>query len=365
MKYVILFLMFLMSNYFAQTQTPDLIITIAVSFENPPYPPPYPGVEYIELGLDSTATDSIDVHLGEGGLPPIPPPGYPAVFILPFSGPPIVVQRDIRFGELPYTGVKVHDIGFYSEGGATIHWALPNGAAGQLTDNITGNIINEPMNGTGSYYVSNLSIGRLRITMTYDNITPVELLSFTASITGSAVQLNWITATETNNSGFEIERKAPSKSPPKRETLGWKKIGFVQGFGTTTEIKNYSFTDNDVTTGVYKYRLKQIDFDGTFEYSYEIEIEVDFTPKEFMLYQNYPNPFNPVTLIKWQQPMQSQVLIKVYDILGNEIAVLVNEIKPAGNYSVNFDASGFASGVYFYSITAGGFRQTKKMIVTK
>jgi hypothetical protein len=188
---------------------------------------------------------------------------------------------------------------------------------------------------------------------------PVELISFSGTVDNNKVILSWITATELNNYGFEILKNHSSIISQ------WEKIGFVSGYGTTAEIKTYSYTDEDVSSGVYKYRLKQIDFDGTFEYSNEIRIEVDFTPKEFVLNQNYPNPFNPVTLIKWQQPVQSHVLIKVYDILGNEIAVLVNEEKPAGNYSVNFDASANASGVYFYSITGSGFNQVKKMILAK
>ena len=131
--------------------------------------------------------------------------------------------------------------------------------------------------------------------MDYDNIVPVELTSFTASVLQNekAVQLNWTTATETNNSGFEILRGVYPANSRTQNDNEWNTIGFVPGFGTTTEPKSYSFTDENVSTGIYKYRLKQIDFDGTFEYSNEIEVEVDFTPKEFVLYQNYPNPFNP------------------------------------------------------------------------
>jgi len=131
---------------------------------------------------------------------------------------------------------------------------------------------------------------------------------------------------------FEIQKQVGSK----QSTVGnWKTIGFVPGFGTTTEPKSYSFTDENVSTGIYKYRLKQFDFDGSFEYSNEIEVEVDFTPKEFVLYQNYPNPFNPTTKIKYEIPSvtlrqaQSDIIVtlKVYDVLGNEVATLVNEQK--------------------------------------
>ena len=134
-----------------------------------------------------------------------------------------------------------------------------------------------------------------------------------------------------------------------------------------------SFIDEDITIGIYKYRLRQIDFDGSSTYSNEIEVEVDVTPKEFVLYQNYPNPFNPNTTIKFEIPSviasgakQSQfVTLKVYDILGNEVATLVNEEKLAGEYEVEFDAFAFASGMYLYKLQAGSFVQTKKMILTK
>jgi hypothetical protein len=199
---------------------------------------------------------------------------------------------------------------------------------------------------------------------------PVELISFNSSVIGNNVQLNWTTATETNNSGFEVERLQDYKIEKLQE---WETIGFVPGFGTTTEPKSYSFIDENVTTGTYKYRLKQIDFDGTFTYSNEIEVVVDFTPKEFVLYQNYPNPFNPSTKIKYSIPdviankvKQSQlVTLKVYDILGNEIATLVNEEKPSGSYEIEFNANRLASGIYYYRITAGNFSQTKKMIFLK
>ncbi|MBK9097619.1 MAG: T9SS type A sorting domain-containing protein [bacterium] len=200
----------------------------------------------------------------------------------------------------------------------------------------------------------------------------VELTSFTASILQNekAVQLNWTTVTETNNSGFEVER-ASSRTTPRQE--GWESIGFVPGFGTTIEPKSYSFTDENVSTGTYKYRLKQIDFDGSFEFSNEIEIEVDFTPKEFVLYQNYPNPFNPSTTIKFtvtsviaSGAKQSQfVTLKVYDIIGSEVATLVNEEKQPGVYEVEFDASSLASGMYLYKLQAGTYVQIKKMVLMK
>ncbi|MEJ2105223.1 MAG: T9SS type A sorting domain-containing protein [Ignavibacteriaceae bacterium] len=207
--------------------------------------------------------------------------------------------------------------------------------------------------------------------MEYENIVPVELTSFTASVlqNDKAVQLNWTTATETNNSGFEILRFAQNDKE-------WKTIGFIPGFGTTTEPKSYSFVDDlSLTpnlTNTLRYRLKQIDFDGSFEYSNEIEVEVDITPKEFVLYQNYPNPFNPSTVIRFEIPGQSAlggrndnvlVTLKVYDVLGNEVVTLVNEEKQPGAYEVEFDASSLSSGIYLYKLQAGKFIQPKKMIL--
>lgn len=188
---------------------------------------------------------------------------------------------------------------------------------------------------------------------------PVELISFTASLLENKVTLIWQTATEVNNSGFEIERMAQS--------MAWAKITFVEGGGTTTEQQNYSFVDelNSRFKGKIQYRLKQIDFDGTYQYLNTVEIDVDLLPKEFALFQNYPNPFNPETTIRYQLPKNQFVMLKVYDLLGGEVAALVNEIQDAGSYNIIFDASKVPSGVYFYSIQAGDFKQIKKMILMK
>jgi hypothetical protein len=187
---------------------------------------------------------------------------------------------------------------------------------------------------------------------------PVELTSFTASVINNDVTLNWNTATELNNKGFDIERTGTSLQQI------WGKIGFVPGFGTTTEPHSYSFIDSELESGKYLYRLKQIDFDGSFEYSDEVEIEISI-PLKYELTQNYPNPFNPSTTIKYSIPKAVTVQLKVYDVLGNEVATLVDEYKPAGTYEVEFDASGLTSGIYFYQLKTEGFVETKKMILMK
>jgi len=190
----------------------------------------------------------------------------------------------------------------------------------------------------------------------FGGIVPVELTSFTAALNGNDINLQWQTATETNNRGFEVQRKI------KNGIFG--SVGFVEGNGTTIETRNYFFTDENVLLGIYSYRLKQIDYDGTYEYSDIVSVEVGI-PNEFGLEQNYPNPFNPATTIKYLIPQLSNVVIKVIDILGNEIATLVNEEKPAGSYEVEFNATGLPSGIYFYRLQAGSFVETKKMVLMK
>ncbi len=190
-----------------------------------------------------------------------------------------------------------------------------------------------------------------------DGVLPVELSSFSASITGSTVELNWITMTEVNNYGFEIERMS-EKNP------SWQKIGFVAGNGNSNSLKTYTFIDSESQPGKYVYRLKQIDNDGAFEYSNEIEVEFG-NPTSFLLEQNFPNPFNPTTKISWQSPVGSHQTLKVYDMLGNELATLVDEFREAGSYEVEFNAAQLSSGVYFYKLEAGPFIQTRKMILMR
>ena len=152
----------------------------------------------------------------------------------------------------------------------------------------------------------------------------------------------------------------------------WHKVGFIEGKGTTTEIQHYQFTDVGLQAGKYSYRLKQIDFDGTINYTNTIEVNIGI-PVEFSLEQNYPNPFNPVTKIKFNIPSviasetkQSQhVLLKVYDLLGREVVTMVDEFRQAGSYEIEFDASQLSSGTYYYRLKVSDFVETKKMTVLK
>ena len=175
-----------------------------------------------------------------------------------------------------------------------------------------------------------------------DNPLPVELSSFTSTVNGRDVTMNWTTATETNNSGFEVERSI----------LGgeWSSVGHVNGNGTTTSPVSYTFTDRNVATGAYNYRLKQIDFNGNFEY-FNLSNEVNIgTPESFSLKQNYPNPFNPSTKIDFALPKDGNVSLTVYDNSGKMVSSLVNGFKTAGYYTINFNAAGLSSGIYFYKV---------------
>ncbi|MDT3695496.1 MAG: T9SS type A sorting domain-containing protein [Ignavibacterium sp.] len=193
---------------------------------------------------------------------------------------------------------------------------------------------------------------------------PVELITFSASVNENDVILNWTTATEINNQGFEIERSEKLEVRNENTDEDWENIGFINGNGTTTEIRHYTFIDHDVNNGCYNYRLKQLDFDGSFEYSNIVEVKVRI-PFEFFLSQNYPNPFNPSTIIKYSLKDDGKVSLKIFNSLGEEVRTLVNEIKPAGNYEVEFNASNLPSGVYIYSIQSGDFVSSKKMILLK
>ncbi|MDP2301525.1 MAG: choice-of-anchor J domain-containing protein, partial [Ignavibacteria bacterium] len=189
---------------------------------------------------------------------------------------------------------------------------------------------------------------------------PVELTSFNVRADGNIANLTWSTATETNNKGFSVERKSGES---------FETVTFVNGYGTTVENKNYSFTDEGLNSCTYTYRLKQVDFDGTFAYSKEVEVEIA-VPDQYSLNQNYPNPFNPVTKIEFSLATESKVTMKIFNTLGEEVATLVNNVMPAGMHNVNFDASKLNSGVYFYSIEATGsnganFTSVKKMVLMK
>lgn len=211
------------------------------------------------------------------------------------------------------------------------------------------------------YYhkMSKVAFGTVATLAELTDIVPVELLAFNASVSGSQVQLIWSTASELNNLGFEIQRSVNNSD-------NFSPIAFVDGKGSSTVVNYYSYTDIPHLSGVNQifYRLKQVDLDGSFSYSNVESVNYD-VPAEFVLSQNFPNPFNPSTRINYFIPKESFVNIKVYDFLGREVQELVNEIKPTGSYELMFDASSLPSGTYFYTIVAGEYSATKKMLILK
>lgn len=185
---------------------------------------------------------------------------------------------------------------------------------------------------------------------------PVELTTLSATVKGNSVLLKWSTSAEVNNYGFEVERSKASNV--------WEKIGFLSGAGNSNSIRNYEFKDQNLCNGKCTYRLKQVDNDGAYEYSSEVDVLIN-SPAEFSLAQNFPNPFNPSTKIKYSIPEAGIVTIKIYDLLGREIDVLVDEYKDAGIYEQEYHAGDLANGFYFYNLTSGNYTEVRKMLLIK
>ncbi|MBK7229250.1 MAG: T9SS type A sorting domain-containing protein [Ignavibacteriales bacterium] len=389
MRNLFLSLAFVLSSFLnAQTiQEADISIPILV-YDNSGNPN---SSRLLYCGIDSLATDSIDTFLGKywlycpWDLPGfetdcIPYDHFEAVLDPPIEPDPLSfifgTWKDFRQGVIPYSGIKTYKIACLVYEAATavyISWDFPEGVSGVIQDGLNGLIFTYQLPVSGSFtHPALIQLGNLgfNLILTFQNVIPAELISFNAIPQNNSVNLNWQTATETNNQGFAIERKQVFSQQSSAGNEEWNAIGFVSGNGTTFEPQSYSFVDENLISGKYKYRLKQIDYDGTFTYSNEIEVEI--SPGEFALEQNYPNPFNPSTSIYYSIGSKQLVQLKVYDVLGNEIATLVNEEKPSGMYNVQFTMTnlpagrqGFSSGVYFYKLQAGELVQTKKMILLK
>ncbi len=217
---------------------------------------------------------------------------------------------------------------------------------------------------TNNFFVTNggdiWTVGYLGFMSARQGTVPVELVSFESNIIDNKVYLTWKTSTETNNKGFEVQRGVDHNQ--------FERIGFVQGRGTTTEAQQYSFADQ-ISSGRYYYRLKQVDLNGVSDYSNIIEVELGL-PSEYTLNQNYPNPFNPSTRISFTLPTDSKVLITVYNMLGEEVITLLNKNLSAGNHQIDFNAANLSGGVYIYTINATGvygsnFSNSKKMVLLK
>ena len=254
-------------------------------------------------------------------------------------------------------------------GGGSDHWSFWNynfGAILLIEYDYDFNAYYHTVNDKVQYFnmpyylkMSKTAIGTVATLAELTEIVPVELLAFTASVNNSQVQLLWSTATELNNKGFEIQRSIDDDD-------NFVTVAFVDGKGSSTEINYYSYSDQPDVNGEHQlyYRLKQVDFDGTFSYSNVVNVNYD-VPREFVLNQNFPNPFNPSTRITYFVPKESFVSLKVYDFLGREVKTLVNNFQTTGSYEIVFDASDIPSGTYFYNMTAENYSATKKMIIIK
>jgi uncharacterized protein (TIGR02145 family) len=243
---------------------------------------------------------------------------------------------------------------FNNLGTSTIYWRSTNYDATraykfQLTS-IDTNIIGNPVLKTGGYSIRCINDSSV-------SALPVELTSFNAFINNVDVTLNWNTATEINCASFEVEKRIVNGNT-------WQKIAAVLASGNSNSPKQYSFTDKKVNTGKYNYRLKMVDLDGFSKYSNIVNIEV-VPPAKYELSNAYPNPWNPTTNIRYQVPVNIFVTIKVFDALGKEVVILVNELKPAGSYEITLNSKGLSSGVYYYQMKAGSFFETKKFILIK
>ncbi len=265
-----------------------------------------------------------------------------------FSSPSGLYVYDSNGSQVNYFSAVTGLRGVYQLGNG--NYMVTNGSGVFVLDQNTGAVLSQPVSGVSGRFIT-----------PYDrSIIPVELTSFNANVNAGNVVLNWTTATETNNKGFEVQRNSGD---------GFETLSFVNGNGTSTQSHTYTYADNNVREGQYTYRLKQVDFDGTSEYSNSVEVSV-VQPKVYSLTQNYPNPFNPTTQINFSLAVDSKVTLKVFDILGQEVATLLNGTITSGAHNVTFDASKLNSGVYLYKIEANGvdgssFTSVKKMILTK
>lgn len=340
-------------------------------------------INYDIAAGDAPTYNSLDIILRRmnGVTSPCARLNNPADSILYFGNPspPIVVDRDFYLkndGNANLTVSSVTFSGTYSSMFSLITTlpgtiAANDSALFRVRLNYTALLKGNQILGTDAFENALMSISNndpsksnFRVSLQTEFPLPVELSSFTAKVLRSGgIQLNWRTETEVNNFGFEVERLQNYKIEKLQD---WIKIGFVEGHGNSNSPKDYSFEDNNAQYGSYAYRLKQVDTDGSFEYSKVIEVDVGNIPDGFVLEQNYPNPFNPTTRIKFALAETQKAELIIYDLLGNEIASLFNGIAEGGKvYEKEFDAATLSSGIYFYRLETKNKVENRKMLLLK
>ncbi len=274
------------------------------------------------------------------------------------------IKPDVMaMGDFDYVASPYSSTGFTYSSGTSFSCPLAAGVAALILNvnpSLTPMQVREAMRNTASNASNPNNLMGWGILNAYDAAyyypLPVELTSFSANYLDNKVELNWQTATETNNYGFEIQRKF--------ENSGYKTVGFVQGNGTSTNSHEYSYTDKNISIGTYYYRLKQVDVNGNVELSKEIKVEVQ-APENFHLYQNYPNPFNPSTTIQFSVPHPSKVKITLFNILGSKVKTLLDGEVSAGLNNIVLNANNLSSGVYFVQLRAESYQQVIKITLTK
>lgn len=320
------------------------------------------------FGLYPNASNGIDVSLGEAELPPLPPSG---IFDVRFTGENLIpvipigegTKKDFRQGDYTTNDTMYHKLKFQWASGSTYlrlnWWGLPVGVNFKLSDLFGGVLIDsEFVLDSGSFLISNPGIVALLFDVRYQVPRPVELSSFASSVSGNDVLLKWITSSETNNSGFEIQRKD-------KLNIDWNVIEFVPGKINSTENTIYNYTDRDLDAGSYNYRLKQIDLNGNFEYFNLTETVVIGNPDDFFVSLNYPNPFNPVTKINYSLPSASDLKISLFDSQGKLVKVLNDGYSSSGYFEISIDASDLTSGLYYCNFEYGNNIISRKIVVLK
>jgi len=330
------------------------------------------GVDTLFFGIDPLATNGIDAGFGEQELPPPPPSG---VFDIRFidthlrdsiefaQGIIQGLEKDYRQGNSLTVTPRTHEVQFKKGSGNVIQFNFPffppHTFSLRFVDLFGGILLDTTFTAPGTLTSNYFNINdKVFIYANYQDLTPVELLSFSHSLSGNNVLLKWITSIEINNSGYEVQRKNNSEDQ-------WQVLGFVESNSNSINVQEYTYSDNNLKTGTYSYRLKQIDFNGNFEYLNLYEFVFIGNPNSVQLFQNYPNPFNPNTKISFQLPATGNLELSIFDTKGMLIENILNGEFNEGYYNINFSAENLASGIYFYRLNFNGNSVSKKMIVSK